>query len=130
MLGAVCQYDRKQHLLLEPSLLEWCKAQSSNKNVSNELFVYRQMQVGTFVIGRWVNKSKGLFVDLVNLGYSLGNFTRGVAQEFRRRLLAPITAEQTKKQMTDFSSGYRSAEGKKNAYNHELMARNKMIPKR
>ena len=128
MLGSACQYNPKQHVILKPSFLKWCKDQTSDERVKAELFVYRQMQVGTFVIARWVDKSKGMFVDLVNLGGSLGNFTREVAHEFRRRLLAPVTADFTCRQMKDFDSGWRGDQDEKNAYNHELLLRNRMIP--
>ena len=128
MLGAACQYKPQQHLLLEPKFLEWCKEQITDESVSCQLFVYRQMQEGTFVIGRWIDKPFGLFVDLINLGGSLGNFTREIAHEFRRRLLAPVTADRTCRQMTEFNSQWHSNQEEKNLYNHDLLLRNKMIP--
>ena len=126
MLGAVCHFRRDQHLILEPTFLDWCKEQAPD-DIKDELFVYRQLQVGTFVIGRWISKGAGTFVDLINLGSSLANFTREVAQGFRRRLYAPVTIEQTRRHLQDFDSNFRRMTREKDAYNQDYMHRTKIL---
>ena len=126
MLGAVCHFRRDQHMMLEPTFLAWCKDNAPD-DVKEELFVYRQLQVGTFVIGRWISKGAGTFVDLINLGTSLANFTQEVAQDFRRQLYIPVTIEQTRKHLQDFDSDFRCTTREKNNYNSDFLQRHKIL---
>ena len=80
MLGVPCRYDEAQHQLLTPPLLDWCRLQTSDPDIRDNLFVYLQRLYGTFVIARWVDKPLGLFVDVLNLGYSLSIFNREAAE--------------------------------------------------
>ena len=95
MIGVPCTYDPEQHYIFEPELLEWCRRQTSDEELKKELFVYKQMQVGTFVIARWIDRSLGFFVDLLNLGHVLSSFNHKTARELRRRVLAPVTSSAT-----------------------------------
>ncbi len=106
MLGMACFYTPQQHQLLEPPLLDWCRNQTSDEVLKKRLFVYRQLQVGTFVIAQWLDRAKGLFVDTLNLGNSLSNFSREKAQELRRRLLAPVSSSDTKDMMSTVNSNF------------------------
>ena len=101
MFSLSCQYDPAQHYLMEPELLSWCKRQTSDRRLQEQLFVYRQLEVGTFVIAMWVNGQKGQFIDLVNLGFSLRNFTREMAGELRRKLLAPASPREVIRALRD-----------------------------
>ena len=104
MIGVPCTYSPDQHYIFEPELLAWCRRQTPDESLKKELFVYKQLQVGTFVIARWVSREMGLFVDLLNLGHALSTFTVEMAQELRRRILAPVTSNDTAKQMSASSS--------------------------
>ncbi|MHC4890451.1 MAG: hypothetical protein ACYTEO_13420 [Planctomycetota bacterium] len=103
MLGVACHYSAEQHTLLKPELLKWCIDNTGDK----QLFVYRQNQVGTFVIGRWLDHPRRWFVDVLNLGHSLSNFTRELAQELVRRITRPITAEATSRRLRETASDQR-----------------------
>ncbi|MHC4464259.1 MAG: hypothetical protein ACYS30_22945 [Planctomycetota bacterium] len=79
MLGVACHYSAEQHTLLKPELLKWCIDNTGDKQ----------------------------FVDILNLGYSLGNFTRDMAQEFVRRIKRPVTAEATSRRLRETASDQR-----------------------
>ena len=83
MLGA-CQYRAELHKIIHPPLEEWIQ-----RNAGTEvdcIFVYYHNREKTFVVGWWVNKSAGLFVDLFNMGYALSNFDSSDAQSLIRTL--------------------------------------------
>ena len=72
----------------------------------DKLFVVRYNLHGTFVIAEWLAKPRDVFVDVMNLGHSLANFTREKAQELRHRLFAPVTAEETSRFIHQSESDY------------------------
>lgn len=70
------------------------------------LFLLRYNKLGVFCICEWVGGGKDTFVDVLNLGESLGNFGYKKSQELRRRLFAPVTAEETSRAIVQNDSDY------------------------
>lgn len=106
MLGCATRYTPEQHKLLDLELLHWCRNQTSDERLKRQLFAYKHNLYNTFVIGLWVNQPKGLFVDLINLGFSLAHFTRSTAEELRRRILCPTSSTELNRQMRKARSDY------------------------
>jgi hypothetical protein len=70
------------------------------------LFVVRYNKLGVFCICEWTDNNKDTFTDVMNLGKSLGNFGRKESLELRRRLFAPVTAEETSKAIIGADSDF------------------------
>ena len=49
-------------------MLDWCKRQTSDRARADKLFMYHHLVEDTFVIGEWISRPRGAFVDLKNLG--------------------------------------------------------------
>lgn len=94
LLGMPCLYDSKQHSILGggSEILDWCRRQVPD-DMKDKLFLYRHRRYGTFVVARWAAQPKWVFSDILNLGTSLSNFDREKAQEFMKRIYAPVTAK-------------------------------------
>lgn len=90
MIGQVCKYRRDQHRVIQPRMLNWIKRQVPRGNLRDSLFLYRHLEQGTFVIAMWSQVGKS-FQDIINLGLSLDNFTREVAEQFRIRIRDTLT---------------------------------------
>jgi len=90
MLGP-CRFRNDQHLRIHPPLERWVKEQAKSDEV-DRLFVYLHLREETFVIGWWVNKSAGLFVDLFNIGKSLEEFD-SIAAEHVKAVLRATTGQ-------------------------------------
>ena len=94
MLGLACQYDERQHKVIHPPLENWVKGQVSDPVLRDRLFIYYHNLEGTFVIGLWEGNSKGYFIDAMNLGDSLQNFDRLMAQSLVTNLSRPLSNKQ------------------------------------
>lgn len=96
MLGLINLYNFQEHTIIGGELSLWLKRLIENiPNRKNRLFLVRYNALGIFVIAEWTDNLKDTFTDVLNLGKSLGNFGNKEAQELRRRLFAPVTAEET-----------------------------------
>jgi len=97
MLGLVSFYTPEKHTIITGSgipefLVRLVEGVPRRKG---RLFLLRYNELGVFCICEWTGKYRDTFIDILNLGKSLGNFGRKAAQELRRRLFAPVTAEET-----------------------------------
>jgi len=99
MFNFTCQFNPVEHWLIEPEILRWCRRQVDEKDHKVRLFAYFHRVHQTYVIAWWVDRPCGKFVDMLNLGFTLGNFTREKAQEFVRHLRQPTTASDIDKQV-------------------------------
>jgi len=90
-----CRLDREQHLIIHPPLEDWVKRQAS-PDERERIFAYHHLREKTYVIGWWVHKGQGLFVDLFNLGNSLANFSRSDAQSIQCTLRGNNTSDRLK----------------------------------
>jgi len=106
MFGLACHYDPRQHRILESGILAWCKRQVSDPYLKERLFTYYHRLEHTFVIALWLNQPKRWFVDVLNMGYSLGNFNRHLAEGLRRRLLAPLSTSDIRRQLRNAESDH------------------------
>lgn len=102
-----CLFDTKQHEILSGGdILLWVKKEAPAKE-KDRFFLYRHRIANTFVIARWASdRALGIFTDFQNLGYSLSNFTMEKANEFRRRLHAPLSASKMARVINQTSRDY------------------------
>ena len=90
-------YRQQEHTIVGGDLSAWLERLVENDpKRKGHLFLVRYNKLGVFVIAEWLDKYN-IFVDVLNLGKSLANFGFKAAQELRRRLFAPVTAEETMK---------------------------------
>jgi len=111
MLGLSCQYDPASHFLFEgnsePELMRWVRRQLPEASpLQNQLFMYHHLKEDTFVIGLWIDKPRGRFVDALNIGYSLTGFDRSMAQGFIQHLIHPVTAEETIRMLQEHKTDF------------------------
>ena len=101
MLGMVSLYLSKEHTIIDGSgIPEWLKQLvEGNPRRKGCLFLLRYNKLGVFCICEWIGGGKDTFVDVLNLGKSLGNFGKKEAQELRRRLFVPATAEESAREI-------------------------------
>ena len=108
MLGMVSLYTSAEHTIIEgggiPEFLTHLVEGSPRRE--GRLFLIRYNKLGVFCICEWTGSNKDTFVDIMNLGKSLGNFGREGACELRRRLFAPVTAEDTSRAIIGADSDF------------------------
>lgn len=107
MLGLVSNYNSDEHTIIGGEIAEWVNRLVEGDPIRRgRLFVVRYNKLGVFVIAEWLAKPKDIFVDVLNFGKSLGNFGRKEAMELRRRVFAPVTAEETSRAIIQTDSDY------------------------
>lgn len=107
MLGLVSNYNVTDHTVIGGELSRWIgQLTNGDPQRKNKLFLVRYNQLGVFVIAEWLGKPKDVFVDVLNLGKSLGNFGYKAAQELKKRLFAPLSAEATRIAVSNADSDY------------------------
>lgn len=94
-LGGAETYSPEKYELIEPEIIYWCRRQTPDEDLRSRLFCYYARKHGTFVVGLWTDCPKGKFVDVLNMGFSLGNFDRSMAESLRKNLLAPLRTDET-----------------------------------
>ena len=93
------QYTPEQHKLINGDKLDWCKRQVSDPVLREKVFMYYHLKEKTFVIGCWIANAYGLFVDVLNMGFSLSNFNASLADMFKQRFLKPQASAEMEKEM-------------------------------
>ena len=108
MLGLVSCYNQDEHTIIQTGELPGWLTRLVKGDPQREgcLFLLRYNKLEVFCICEWVGGGNDTFVDVINLGKSLGNFGRKEANDLRRRLFAPITAEETSKAIINADSDY------------------------
>ncbi len=107
MLGLVSDYSSDEHTIIGGELSSWLKnLMKGDPTRKDRLFLLRYNKLEVFCICEWLGKPKDVFVDVMNLGKSIGNFTQEKANELRHRLFAPITAEDTNQMVAQTESDY------------------------
>lgn len=107
MLGLVSCYNPDEHTIFRGGISEWLERLV--KGIPQRegcLFLLRYNKLGVFCICEWVGGGHDTFVDVMNLGKSLGNFDREQAHELRHRLFCPVNAEDTARAITGADSDY------------------------
>jgi len=107
MLGLVSNYTTDEHTIIGGELSRWLeKLMEDDPTRKGRLFLLRYNKLGVFCICEWLGKPKDVFVDVMNLGESLQSFTYEKAQELRKRLFDPLTAEETCRTIAQADSDY------------------------
>ena len=109
MLGLVSNYSSNEHTIVGGELSLWLnRLVEHDLERKGKLFLVRYNELEVYVIAEWLGKPKDVFVDVLNIGKSLGNFGPAEAQELRNRLFNPIGSEETKRSMTGTDRDYYS----------------------
>lgn len=107
MLGMVSFYNPQEHTIIDGEIGPFCdRLVEHDPQRRGKLFVVRYNKLGVFCICEWLAKPYDVFVDTLNLGKSLGNFGFMKAQELRKRLFKPVSAEATCEAITGADSDY------------------------
>jgi hypothetical protein len=107
MLGMVSNYTSKKHTIIGGDLALWLNRLVENdRERKGKLFLVRYNEIGSFVIAEWLGRPRDVFVDVMNLGKSLSDFDRAKADELRKRLFEPVTADQTRVWASQVDSDY------------------------
>lgn len=108
MLGMVSLYTSAEYTIIKGSgIPEWLKRLvEGDPQRKGCLFLLRYNKLGVFCICEWIGGGNDTFVDILNLGKSLGNFGKKEAQELRRRLFAPVSAEDTSRAIIGADSDF------------------------
>ncbi len=100
MLGLVSCYNPDEHTIIRGEMSEWLeRLVEGNSRREGCLFLLRYNRLEVFCICEWVGGGRDTFVDVLNLGKSLGNFDQKQAQELRRRLFNPVIAEESTREI-------------------------------
>lgn len=107
MLGLVSLYNTEEHTIIQGELSKWLeRLVEGNSRRKGCLFLLRYDKLEVYCICEWTDSHKDTFVDVLNLGKSLGNFDQKQSQELRRRLFAPVTAEESAQEIIRNDSDY------------------------
>ncbi|KKN48938.1 hypothetical protein LCGC14_0647970 [marine sediment metagenome] len=107
MLGLVSNYTSAEHTIINGEISRWVsRLVEGDPQRKNRLFVVHYNKLGVFCICEWLAKPGDVFVDVLNLGKSLGNFGPEEARELRRRLFKPLSAEDTSRAIILGDSDY------------------------
>lgn len=107
MLGLLSCYNSEEHTIIPGEISEWLeRLVEGDPRREGCLFLLRYNKLGVFCICEWVGGGRDTFVDVINLGKSLGNFGRVAARELKRRLFNPVTAEESTREIVRNDSDY------------------------
>ena len=107
MLGLLSCYNSEEHTILGGELSEWLKRLvEGDPKRKGCLFVVHYNKLEVYCICEWVGGGNDTFVDVLNLGKSLGDFGQKEAQELRRRLFNPVTVEESSREIIRNDSDY------------------------
>ena len=100
MLGLLSCYNPDEHTIIRGEMSEWLKRLVEGiPQRKGCLFLIRYNKLGVYCICEWIGGGHDTFVDVLNLGKSLGNFGQKEAQELKRRLFNPVTAEESSREI-------------------------------
>lgn len=103
----VSNYNSSEHSIIGGNIADFCaRLVEDDPQRKGKLCVIRYNKIRTFVIAEWLAKPRDIFVDTMNLGNSLGNFTRAKADELCKRLFDPISAEVTQNALVEEESDH------------------------
>lgn len=124
MLGMVTHYNTWEHEIMGGEIGAFCsRIVEGDLKRKDKIFVVRYNKIGVFVIAEWIGRVGDSFVDVMNLGDSLGNFSKAKADELKRRMLAPATCEETELAMLNAESDFHHNLQDDNAEEQDRLAR-------
>ena len=107
MLGMVSLYMPEEHTIIHGEMSSFLdRLVENDPQRRGNLFVIRYNKLGVFCLCEWVGGGRDTFADVLNLGKSLGNFSREKAQELYKRLFSPISAEETSRAIIGADSDF------------------------
>ena len=107
MLGLLSCYNSEEHTILGGELSGWLeRLVEGDPRREGCLFLLRYDKLEVYCICEWVGGGNDTFVDVLNLGKSLGTFDQKQALELRRRLFNPVTAEESSREIIRNDSDY------------------------
>lgn len=107
MLGLVSLYNTEEHTIIRGELSEWLeRLVEGDPRRKGRLFLLHYDELEVFCICEWTDNHKDTFTDVLNLGKSLGDFGKKEAQELKRRLFNPVTAEESSREIIRNDSDY------------------------
>ena len=107
MLGLLSCYNPDEHTIIRGELSEWLKRLvAGDPQRKGCLFLLRYNKLEVYCICEWVGGGRDTFVDVLNLGKSLGDFDQKRAQELKRRLFNPVTAEESTREIVRNDSNF------------------------
>jgi hypothetical protein len=107
MLGLLSCYNSEEHTIVRGELSEWLeRLVKGDPRRGGCLFLLRYNELGVFCICEWIGGGRDTFVDVLNLGKSLGNFDNKQAWELRKRLFNPVTAEESSREIVRNDSDF------------------------
>jgi len=104
MLGMVSNFNRQAHTFVGGEIGAFVRGLAEKSK--RDLCVIRYERLGVFCIIEMVSPNRDIFIDIMNLGKSLGNFDRKKAHELNMRLFRPVTCDETSRYMFDADSDY------------------------
>ena len=104
MLGLVSNYSSEKHTKIGGEIGAYMSRLANESG--RDLAVIRYEELGVFCIIEWMSPNRDIFIDMMNLGKSLGNFTRVKAMELMNRLFKPITCKGTSDFVSKGDSDY------------------------
>ena len=107
MLGLVSCYTPDEHTIVQGEIGLFCnRLVEHDPQRRGNLFILRYNKLEVYCICEWVGGGRDTFVDVLNLGKSLGSFEHREACELRRRLFNPVTAEESSREIIRNDSNY------------------------
>ena len=100
MLGLVSLFTSAEHTIIQGEISKWLdRLVEGNPKRKGRLFLVHYNKLEVYCICEWTDNHKDTFTDVLNLGKSLGDFGQKEAQELRRRLFNPVTAEESSREI-------------------------------
>ena len=124
MLGCLSTFKRQDHIFIGGDIGQFVKRLA--EDTQRDLAIIRYNRVGTFVIIEFMSPNRDVFIDIMNLGRSLANFTRDKKDELLRRLYKPISCNETSRFISDGESDYFHSRQEDNEEETERLERVKM----
>lgn len=100
----VSNYDQDAHTIINGEIGTFIQRLANESG--RDLFVLRYNKLAVFCICEWMSPNHDIFIDMMNLGKSLGNFDCKKAAELRQRLFKPLTCEATSQALAAADSDY------------------------
>ncbi len=104
MLGMTSVYSLEKHTRVGGEIGVYIERLAKESGRDLAVICYEKLAV--FCIIEWLSPNKDVFIDMMNLGNSLANFTRIKATELGRRLFKPITCDETSQFISAGDSDY------------------------
>ena len=121
MLGATSVYDSNKHTRMGGEIGEFVRRLA--KRSGRDLGLIRYEELGVFCIIEYLSPRHDVFVDTMNLGGSLANFTREKRMELEKRLFRPLTCEETSRAIAAGDSDYHHSRQDENEEETERLER-------